>query len=574
MTFKKSVLTLLLLTLSLSAAHAKRFAVVMGSNYQGNAAGIPELELCESDAKLMEQALKANGSYDDATVLLGPMVTATRVKAALEGVAQRSGVNDVVAIYFSGHGTYQRDSSAPNGLRNYIVMYDRPHVSDKDLDGWLKGIKSKQVTFIMDCCFSGGIAKKGRRGVGDVPVSEGADGTVIQNGDDNFYFQNKAIIASSDSNETSIEVRGSINHGVFTYWFAQGLDPKNGDLNKDGTVTALEAFEWSSRRVAQMAKQQFNHDQNPQISGNAKGIFLAGREPAQNTTTPTNNTTTTNTTNTTNTNNTTTNPPRPDPNKPDVVTPTQPNPPLTPNVEPQPTTTTTTTTAQTSGKVILATTILRSVLSGTQTPDPQMTMRRMRGVDKDRTIKVLFSGKEMPATVTWLNQSGLRAATNEDIPLGTYTMSRQGTPTEVANQVALIEVNNVPSGVHEVQIITEDYPVIKETVGVEGNNVVKKFIVASLKGSGSIQGRVFMRNFETPLAGQTIWMPTVVGTNQVHKMKSLQDGSFWFLNLPPGKYYEIKASFEENLKLDNKYLTVKDGDVTKVDIVLTQKNFK
>jgi uncharacterized caspase-like protein len=560
MNFKKTVFSLLLISLSLGAVEAKRFAIVMGSNYTGNSAGIPELELCESDAKLMEQTLKSNGSYDDATVLLGPMVTSSRVKSTLEAIAQKAGKEDVVAIYFSGHGTYQRDASAPNGLRNYIVMYDRPHVSDKELSDWIKGIKTQHVTLIMDCCYSGGIAKKGRRGVGDIPTSPGSDGTVIQNGDENFYFQNKAIIASSDSNETSIEVRGSINHGVFTYWFAQGLDPRNGDLNKDGTVTALEAFEWSSRRVADMAKKQFNHDQNPQISGNAKGIFLAGREvpaPQPPVVTPV------------------VNPPQPDPNKPQppqppqppVVTPVTPTP---PNVEPPPENPNTNDT----GKVIIATTILRSQLSGTQTPDPAMMMRRMRGVDSDRTVKVRFSGKELPATVTWVDQAGLKAATGEDIPLGTYTVGRQGTPTVVPNTVALIEVNGVPGGVHEVEIISEDYPVIKETIGVEGKNVVKKFVVASLRGTGSIQGRVFLKNFEQPLPGQTIWMPTVVGTNQVHKMKSLTDGSFWFMNLPPGNYYEIKASFEENLKLDNQYIKVKDGDVTKVDIVLSQKNFK
>jgi uncharacterized caspase-like protein len=544
MRLNKLTVLLILLFVSTTALQAKRFAVVVGSNYEGNAAGIPPLELCERDANLMQTTLKSQGSYDEATVLLGRMVTASRVQAALEQVAKAAGPTDVVTIYFSGHGTFQRDASAPNGLRNYIVMFDRPHVSDKELNEWLKGIKTPNVTLILDCCFSGGIAKKGRRGVGDVPVSESAAGTVIQNGDDNFYFQNKAIIASSDSNETSIEVRGAINHGVFTYWFAQGLVPSNGDLNKDGTVTALEAFEWSAKRVTAEAAK-FNHAQHPQMSGNAKGIFLSGRDrPA----------------------------PQPGPTPPDVQ-PDKPEPPVVtpniPNVEPPPNPS-----PATAGNVQIATTILRSNLSVPQTGNPVFTLRLQRGIEQDRKIKVRFSGKEYPATVTWVDSNGLKAATGLSVPLGTYTPTRNGTPTVVQNQVAVINVTGVPAGVHEVQIEADDYPLIKENIGVEQGVPVKKFIVASIRGTGTIRGRVFLKNFEQPLPGQTIWMPTVTATNQVHRMKSQEDGSFWFLNLPPYSYYDIKASFEENIKLDNQRIKVRDGETTELDIVLNRSNFK
>jgi hypothetical protein len=66
-------------------------------------------------------------------------------------------------------------------------------------------------------------------------------------------------------------------------------------------------------------------------------------------------------------------------------------------------------------------------------------------------------------------------------------------------------------------------------------------------------------------------MPTVKTTNQIHKMKSIGDGSFWFLNLPEGSDYFIKASFLESLPLDNRYLTVQSGKTTKLDIVLNKK---
>ena len=154
--------------------------------------------------------------------------------------------DDQVFIYFSGHGTTRRDPKAKNGMRNYLVMYNRPHITDDELNEWLKQVKTEKTVFIIDCCFSGGIAKKGAatRGDGKIPIPDGENSVVIQNAED-VYFQNKVVIAASDANETAIELSGSINHGVFTYYFSEAMN--KADLNNDKKVTALEAF-FSARK--------------------------------------------------------------------------------------------------------------------------------------------------------------------------------------------------------------------------------------------------------------------------------------------------------------------------------------
>lgn len=528
---------------------AARLGLIVGSNYKGNSAGIPPLDLCEADAQLMESTIKQHGGFQHVEVLLGRMVTAAKVEKAIEALAAKAGPNDTVAIYFSGHGTYQRDSTAPNGLRNYIVMYDRPHVPDNVMNDWVAKIPTAKLVWIFDCCYSGGIAKKGNktRGQGDIPIDEDQSGKVIENGDESFYFKNRAIIASSDSNETSIEIRGGINHGIFTYYFAQGMQLKNGDLNNDGTVTAYEAFEWSKKRVTEAA-QKYNHRQTPQISGKASGILLAGKtdptppEPVK----PQ---------------------PQPEPTKPDEPEP-QPGPgpsdvedPVTPE-EPE------VVEHDEQSKAVIITTILRGIQAGPTPMDPmQLIQRRRRGND-DRRISVSFSGTEYDTKITWLDEAGLKRLTGETIPLGWYSYNGK----KIRNQVAMIEVKGVPTGVHPVEIKADGYPVIDERLGVEKSAAQNKlFVVASLSGFGTIRGKVFYKNFDTPLPGQTIWMPTVKQTNQVHKMKSTTDGSFWFLNLTEGADYFIKASFLESLPLDNKYITVESGKTTKLDIVLNQK---
>ncbi|MCB1168519.1 MAG: caspase family protein, partial [Leptospiraceae bacterium] len=263
---------------ALSSVQAKRVAVLFGTNYTGNSAGIPPLGLCEKDAALMQSTLKSYGRFDDVKVYLGQMVTASNVEKAIEEVADETDEDDTVVFYFSGHGTFQRNKNAPDGMENIIVMFNRPHISESQLNEWLEEVESTKTVFVFDCCHSGGIARPGKqqRGVGDIPVGDGSSGVVLQNRNATRYFDKKVVVASSDANETSIELAGSINHGLFTYYFAQALNPSNGDLNKDKTVTIYEAFEWSKKRVTDTARR-VNHSQNPQIIGDGSGIQIAGQ---------------------------------------------------------------------------------------------------------------------------------------------------------------------------------------------------------------------------------------------------------------------------------------------------------
>ena len=542
------VLVLCLLSIS-SLAAEKRVAVVLGSNYTGNSGGIPPLDLCERDAELIKETLQKHGRFDKVEALLGRQVTAANLEASLKRVAGYVGPNDTVVFFFAGHGTYVRDAKAPNGIRNEIIMFDRPHVPDDTLNTWLAKIKTTKFLWVFDCCFSGGIVKKGKRGMNDVPMAPGGGGTVIQDGADQFYFQNKSLIGSSDADETSIEIGGNINHGIFSYWFAKGINDKEADLNRDQVITALEAFEWSAKRITEMATK-FNHRQHPQISGNASGIILAGEaaKPI---------------------------PPKPDP-KPEVIDPPPPKDLPKPDPKPEPPTPTKPADPVTpqepkvvphdvKSSIVVYTTIFKSRKSGVTTMNPIDRIKFSRMADETRKVRVLVSGQDYPSKVEWVDRAGLKAASGEDIPLGTY--SNYGRVYN--NYVAYIKLEGIPTGVHEIEIQADDYPIIKRRLGVEEDaSKNKMFVVVSLAGYGSIEGKVFHKNFDKPVKGQQIWMPTASSPNIQPKMTTLSDGSFWFLNLPPDRYYQIKPSFLESTPVEKRFFVVKANSVTKIDVVL------
>ncbi|BDA77338.1 hypothetical protein LPTSP3_g02680 [Leptospira kobayashii] len=558
-----SLLIGFLLVTSLSAQN--RYGLFIGSNYKGNTAKIPELGLCEADATFLRDKIQKKGNFKDIKVLLGQMVTRDNIKNAISTLGKQAGKNDSVIIYFSGHGMYQKDAKAKNGMRNYLICYDRPHVSDEELNEFLSDIKSPKTVLVMDCCYSGGIAKKGKntRGASDVPIAQGNDGVVRQNPED-YFFQDKAVISSSDSDETSIEVGGSINHGIFTYNLGLALD--KADLNNDSVVTALEAFFVAKDDTVKMAKQ-FNHQQNPQVSGNAAGIFLTGSPKPQDPPPPppnivinepikppeTNNTNN----NTTNTNNNQT-PVTPEPETVPANDTTVPIPPIV-EVEPP------VVPSITTGDILIRTSIIKDKSYGgvaSKSPydllNKQGKLSSSKGTaeDKLRKIKVLVDDQEYKSTVT----------TEKSKIWGAITKNGTLVPGDIYN----IKIEKLPAGVHQIEVRADNYPIYKTAAAVIPKQTTNVDVINSMDGYGAIQGRVFYKTLDNPIEKHPIYMPTVVATNQIFKVTTDKDGYFWFTNLKPGKY-EIRASFMEEMKLENSEIIVTPGEVTKVDIILNKK---
>lgn len=510
---------------------AKRYGLIIGSNYKNNKANIPELKLCEKDARYIERKIKQIGKFDEVKALLGKQVTKSNIKKEIYNLGKMANQNDTVFLYFAGHGFFQRDASAKNGMRNYLVCYDRPHLSDEELNQYLKRIKSPKTLFVFDCCFSGGIAKKGAktRGDGAIPIPSGSDGTVKQDSDD-FYFQNKAIISSADDDQTAIEVGGRINHGIFTYNFGKALE--SADLNGDRVITALEAFFQTRQAVEQMALRH-NHSQTPQVSGNASGIFLAGqRQPT----------------------------PPPKPVEPPKKTENQPEPESKPaKVDPiVPPITIEEPVAENPAKIgnlLIRTTIIQDRSYGLKNLSPVEMMKRKKSQKGERNVKVLISGNEYPIKLY-------------SVPSKQWGATRKGgrlTPGKIYN----IQINKIPAGVHNIVIKADDYPEIQRNFAILPGKTNEMDVFASMSGFGAIQGKVFYKYLDNPIHKQTVYMPTIKGIDNLKKVKTDKQGNFWFTNLIPGSY-QLRASFAENLKLHNSDIKVKEGEVTKVQVILNK----
>lgn len=254
----------------------EKFAVVIGvSRYANRSSQLPDLEFAARDAHAFREFLtQANGGgFQPANIrfLVDERATLKNIRTALFTFLTRPKAEDLVVIYYAGHGL--PDPNDPRQL--YLLAHDSEFqnmggtallMSDfQDVFGRI--LKSKRVITFADACHSEGIS-------GGIPGAGNDLNNLI-----NQYLARisglgrRAVITASDIGELSYEsARWGSGHGVFTYYLLKGLKGE-ADLNSDGTVVAGELFQYVQREV----RGETAGNQNPAVVGGlAEGLALAG----------------------------------------------------------------------------------------------------------------------------------------------------------------------------------------------------------------------------------------------------------------------------------------------------------
>jgi hypothetical protein len=241
----------------------EKYALIIGiSRYQNSARGVQNLQYADADAKALYEFLQqpAAGGFARENMLLlsNEDATLARIRSALTSFVAKASENDLLLIFFAGHG--DGDPKAPQNL--YLIVHDtsidampQTALAMPELRRYVEqNVKSKRLILLLDACHSAGLSTEGTRD--------------LANNLTNQYFENllyqehgRAIITSSDVNEKSREsAKWGHGHGVFTYYLLQGLRG-NADTNEDHVVTVGELF----RYVHQNVRYETDREQNPRM---------------------------------------------------------------------------------------------------------------------------------------------------------------------------------------------------------------------------------------------------------------------------------------------------------------------
>jgi len=222
------------LLLSLPARAELYYLIVSGI---GGDAIYDDAFLASSDS-LAEAARRTVTDDDHVVVLAGEEATREALRSRLESMAAEAAEADSVAVVLVGHGSYDGDE--------YKFNLAGPDMTGAELSDLLAAIPAQTQLVVNATSASGAILEDWT-----------ADGRTL-------------ITATRSGAE-----RNATRFG--TYW-AEALSSDAADINKNGIVTAQEAFDFASRQVA----DSFESDgalatEHPQLVGDEAPRFSAAR---------------------------------------------------------------------------------------------------------------------------------------------------------------------------------------------------------------------------------------------------------------------------------------------------------
>lgn len=246
------------------------WAVVIGiSEYQDSR--IPALRYASSDAKgFYDWLISPEGGRhapDRVQLLRDKEATGSNIKNSLFTWLRGALEEDIVTIYFAGHGS----PDSPDGTKNlFLLPYDANYsaIASSGFPMWdietalSRFIKAKRVVVIADSCHSGGVGEsfgRATRGVGGVianPISSGLQ--ELSN-----VSAGICVISASGENQLSQESQEwGGGHGVFTHYLLEGLHGK-ADYTSDGLITLGELVPYLSEQVRRATRNA----QTPIVAG-------------------------------------------------------------------------------------------------------------------------------------------------------------------------------------------------------------------------------------------------------------------------------------------------------------------
>lgn len=231
----------------------KKYAVVIGNGRFPNEPDKKtwaDLKCPKNDidglAKLLVNPEKGNFSPENVNVLLDK--TSGEIIAAIEEVFYKATKDDLILIYYSGHGVQAGDSPAKLYLSAYNTVFNRPvstAVSIAQLRELMDiKVSHKKIILILDCCYSGDAGS-------NFACKGSMDGELAQQ----LAEQAKGIYLLAAAGSTVAWEREY--YSLFTKYLIEGLETGDADSNGDGHIDIKELFDYIRPRVEkEYPKQQ------------------------------------------------------------------------------------------------------------------------------------------------------------------------------------------------------------------------------------------------------------------------------------------------------------------------------
>ncbi|HEY7502317.1 MAG TPA: caspase family protein [Vicinamibacterales bacterium] len=246
-----------------------RYALVIGLNEFRNLNGrLRPLQFANADATEVGRVLERYGYR--VTQLVNNQAKREDIVGELNRLARTIRREDTFVLFFAGHGVQNASvSDTSTYWLTYDARLDAPDVEGIRLEhlmDYVRDIRAERKLVLLDHCFSGRVAPSpnpapsgsidatqpgGSRGGGDemLAVSRGAEPVP---GWSTVRTRSTGFISIGASRDLAFEKDG---HGLFTSALLAALNSRAADVDKNGSLTALELVLFLPNQMDALAKK-------------------------------------------------------------------------------------------------------------------------------------------------------------------------------------------------------------------------------------------------------------------------------------------------------------------------------
>ena len=220
-----------------------RFALLIGNSSFDYDTQFPALSSPIQDVKELAAVLKDPkiGNFQVSTLF---DATHQTIKEALDTFLRDKKLNDVLLIYYSGHGKIDEQGqlflTAKDTDPSRLILNGLPSSFVKVL---LERCRSKTVVLILDCCYGGAFTRGSKSEVGQT-VNAGVEFGGTGSG--------RAILTATSATQlawTGEHLEGEPSKSVFSHFLIQGLKTGEADKDQNGHITLDEWYEYAYENV-------------------------------------------------------------------------------------------------------------------------------------------------------------------------------------------------------------------------------------------------------------------------------------------------------------------------------------
>ena len=224
-------------------------AIVVGIANYWNVSPLPGAVL--NDARDLAAVLTSNAycgyEPDNVHLLLDDDATLAGMRTALDSVAETSGPDDTVVIFFSGHGALLGDPVDPESALLPVECngraLDSTSLSETEFSSALRRISAQRLLVLIDACHSGGAGSFKGQGAAEPMAFGYSEKSLVRLA----QGTGRVLIASSRASEKSWVLPDARN-SVFTSHLLDALHGR-ARTSGDGVIRIFELFNHVAKMV-------------------------------------------------------------------------------------------------------------------------------------------------------------------------------------------------------------------------------------------------------------------------------------------------------------------------------------